>query len=318
MKIKSICFSAIFFPASLVPLAVLSTNAGASYVAPTDYFSQAIATAPMNYDTGNGVSAVAGVNTGQIAAPVAQITNSVTTLYGGIGGIIGPNTSGQGPIISEGSATALADRTTGQLHVAAGATYIGPGGGSFGFAASGTAQFGDTLVWSAPGASASTLTTISFTAHVDGTLSPPGFGSGQPTGSFLLEVGSGESFTNGFSPTTSANALGRGYQYSQAYGQPGTIDVNITGTFSFTGDQATIPILMSLSAGGQYGFADFGDTATFSFNALPDGVSYTSASGNFLSGSVPEPSTWAMLLLGFAGIGFMAYRRKSKPALMPA
>ena len=34
--------------------------------------------------------------------------------------------------------------------------------------------------------------------------------------------------------------------------------------------------------------------------------------------SVPEPSTWAMLLLGFAGIGFMAYRRKSKPALMAA
>jgi hypothetical protein len=27
--------------------------------------------------------------------------------------------------------------------------------------------------------------------------------------------------------------------------------------------------------------------------------------------SVPEPSTWAMMLLGFAGIGFVAYRRKS-------
>jgi hypothetical protein len=28
--------------------------------------------------------------------------------------------------------------------------------------------------------------------------------------------------------------------------------------------------------------------------------------------AVPEPSTWAMLILGFAGIGFMAYRRKSE------
>jgi hypothetical protein len=28
--------------------------------------------------------------------------------------------------------------------------------------------------------------------------------------------------------------------------------------------------------------------------------------------AVPEPSTWAMMLLGFAGVGFMAYRRKSK------
>jgi len=34
--------------------------------------------------------------------------------------------------------------------------------------------------------------------------------------------------------------------------------------------------------------------------------------------AVPEPSTWAMMLLGFGGIGFVAYRRKSKPALMAA
>jgi hypothetical protein len=33
-------------------------------------------------------------------------------------------------------------------------------------------------------------------------------------------------------------------------------------------------------------------------------------------GPVPEPSTWAMMILGFAGIGFMAYRRKGTPALM--
>ena len=28
--------------------------------------------------------------------------------------------------------------------------------------------------------------------------------------------------------------------------------------------------------------------------------------------TVPEPSTWAMMILGFAGIGFMAYRRSRK------
>jgi hypothetical protein len=37
-----------------------------------------------------------------------------------------------------------------------------------------------------------------------------------------------------------------------------------------------------------------------------------------LTSVVPEPSTWAMMILGFAGLGFMAYRRKSKPALMVA
>jgi hypothetical protein len=33
---------------------------------------------------------------------------------------------------------------------------------------------------------------------------------------------------------------------------------------------------------------------------------------------VPEPATWVMMILGFAGVGFMAYRRKLKPALMAA
>jgi hypothetical protein len=43
---------------------------------------------------------------------------------------------------------------------------------------------------------------------------------------------------------------------------------------------------------------------------ISDGV------GNTALSAVPEPSTWAMMILGFAGIGFMAYRRRPNPALM--
>jgi probable HAF family extracellular repeat protein len=58
-------------------------------------------------------------------------------------------------------------------------------------------------------------------------------------------------------------------------------------------------------------------------NTVPIGINdqgqivgyFESAAG---VGGVPEPSTWAMMILGFAGIGFVAYRRKSKPALMAA
>jgi hypothetical protein len=35
-----------------------------------------------------------------------------------------------------------------------------------------------------------------------------------------------------------------------------------------------------------------------------------SSPGTWAVAAVPEPSTWAMLLIGFAGIGFMAYRRR--------
>ena len=43
-----------------------------------------------------------------------------------------------------------------------------------------------------------------------------------------------------------------------------------------------------------------------------------SGSGTFHIANVPEPSTWAMMVLGFAGMGFIAYRRKSKSALLAA
>jgi len=34
--------------------------------------------------------------------------------------------------------------------------------------------------------------------------------------------------------------------------------------------------------------------------------------------AIPEPSTWAMLLIGFAGIGAMTYRRRNSTALRAA
>jgi hypothetical protein len=33
--------------------------------------------------------------------------------------------------------------------------------------------------------------------------------------------------------------------------------------------------------------------------------------GTFTVSAVPEPSTWAMMILGFVGVGFMAYRRRT-------
>jgi hypothetical protein len=40
------------------------------------------------------------------------------------------------------------------------------------------------------------------------------------------------------------------------------------------------------------------------------------AFGTAIAAGVPEPSTWAMMLLGFTGVSFVAYRRKLKPALI--
>jgi PEP-CTERM motif len=50
-------------------------------------------------------------------------------------------------------------------------------------------------------------------------------------------------------------------------------------------------------------------------------VSFTAANATFavdnivLNSAIPEPSTWAMMLLGFAGLGYAGFRRTSKPRL---
>ena len=60
---------------------------------------------------------------------------------------------------------------------------------------------------------------------------------------------------------------------------------------------------------------DFGHTGAIDFGALPTGLTWTSESGTFLSaqapnGGVPEPATWAMMILGFGLIGTAARARR--------
>jgi len=65
------------------------------------------------------------------------------------------------------------------------------------------------------------------------------------------------------------------------------------------------------------------DAATTSFWADDEhlAASAQALEGNFLfdvATAVPEPSTWAMMILGFAGIGAMAYRRRNQRSALTA
>ena len=63
------------------------------------------------------------------------------------------------------------------------------------------------------------------------------------------------------------------------------------------------------------------ETLTFTSTTLGNSgnSTYPTAFGpaldNVTIAAVPEPSTWAMMLLGFLGLGFVAYRRKSHSIL---
>jgi hypothetical protein len=102
--------------------------------------------------------------------------------------------------------------------------------------------------------------------------------------------------------------------------------------FAFGANQTTASVTNGSNSSGSNGvpnffvsfYDQFGNLGALSGNsgviAFDDGGSpadsdYDDLVVRFTVSAVPEPTTWAMMLLGFAGIGLLAYRRKSKLAL---
>jgi hypothetical protein len=89
-------------------------------------------------------------------------------------------------------------------------------------------------------------------------------------------------------------------------------------------DGSLSPVFQSKSLGAGWVnysanfFASAGPYA-FSLNFGPLGSGAANAAADFvvdnidISVAVPEPATWAMMIMGFMGIGFLAYRRRTTP-----
>ena len=71
-----------------------------------------------------------------------------------------------------------------------------------------------------------------------------------------------------------------------------------------------------MDCSGRGNVCDYGNTGSFAFGNLAPGLSFTSASGTFLSGNVPEPASWAMLLAGFGLTGAALRGRRNKSGAM--
>jgi choice-of-anchor C domain-containing protein len=114
-----------------------------------------------------------------------------------------------------------------------------------------------------------------------------------------------------------ATALGQTYlvQYWMAGNPDGAptvknldanVIVNVSASFDDTGfDKSNMGWTLksfSFVANGPISTLTFVDTDTGPYGPALDNVSVT---------AIPEASTWAMMILGFFGIGFIAYRRKS-------
>ena len=89
----------------------------------------------------------------------------------------------------------------------------------------------------------------------------------------------------------------------------GTLQINLLG--GFTPFQGELFTLMTLTGGIETGaFSGITGSDASDWIVLYGGNNVELEFGS----AVPEPSTWAMILFGFTGIGFMAYRRKAKPS----
>jgi hypothetical protein len=155
-----------------------------------------------------------------------------------------------------------------------------------------------------------------------------------PTSSADLVTGTGSGFAAPFGDTTqyvtvgtdptpgsAALTIAAGLNYLGLYW--GSIDtynnIHITDSAggSFDVNSTTFPQL--LPANGDRGllgsaYVNIVDPLGFFTSVTFSSQSQAFEFDNVKVGTVPEPSTWAMMLLGFLGLGFMAYRRKEGSA----
>jgi len=104
----------------------------------------------------------------------------------------------------------------------------------------------------------------------------------------------------------------------------GTVDnSNITGLDNFLGaDGLVFPSGATLVDDHGFSFLLQNGQDVDIFSGAPNGLyeiesTNTNGAADFtLTAAVPEPSTWAMMILGFGGIGFLAYRRDNKLSKM--
>jgi hypothetical protein len=185
----------------------------------------------------------------------------------------------------------------------------------------------------APGTTLGTVTIEEFTGFVtvsidliDGVRFVNSGGQHTP---FAFNLRTGTTYTiDGFSPSATENPDGTfpWFATSPAADTPyGSFTNGVDNNMNNGGDPHGDPgPLLFRVTGTDITYANFvGNSLSHIFAADVQGtLGGTGAiAGDFLTertprevGAVPEPSTWAMMLLGFAGVGFMAYRRKSKPA----
>ncbi len=145
-----------------------------------------------------------------------------------------------------------------------------------------TTSMKDTLTFNIPGATSSTITNIGVSFQVTGSAAATGAeyafvrNSGMGVGNALI--------TEGYDSTD--NIIEEGGWASMDIASLTENLVTFNGVYALTGPSPTVPISLFLNIQCQSGDCDFSHTGAFTMT-LPAGVTYTSASGVFLTQPPP-------------------------------
>jgi hypothetical protein len=131
---------------------------------------------------------------------------------------------------------------------------------------------------------------------------------------FTVASGTEVSLSSLFSNVFTQGASGIANLWATLYKSPGIYEQSGSGSLSTDAggtSTKTVALNTGILAAGTYGLYVQGlvtpkGTSSYSGNI---GFSYDGPSGGTPVTPVPEPETWAMLMLGLAGMGFVARRR---------
>lgn len=149
-----------------------------------------------------------------------------------------------------------------------------------------------TLLSAGPGAVSSTL----------------GFDVSGTSGTFTATF----NFVNPFDPAAATGSASFDFDPDVVQFTSGSFGSGSTFTIAAPGTGSAITVQLANLAGGPQTLTL---TGTFNPNGLPPGGNRFARIGgslNLTSGVVPEPTTWALFILGFGGIGATMRRRNSQ------
>jgi hypothetical protein len=151
----------------------------------------------------------------------------------------------------------------------------------------------------------------------DITFTNASFNTSTTTGPLPLTLGTFSLAGGGGNPTFD-DVFDLKVSFTAPAGSSDTFSADVTGSVQGNSGMA----LISFAADPSQSFVFDGQTYTLAVTDVRlnlDGTSSGPLTGSLtISGAVPEPSTWAMMILGFLGVGFMAYRRKNQTAFNAA